>query len=324
MIPNPSIIQWLLQGDPWVRYNTRTHLLLQAGDHPEVAADHCSMISSDLVVSIIKELKEWPGKIVNSHKSADAEFHKLAFLANIGLKRSDPGIDEIVEKIMQYQSEEGPFMVTMNIPVHFGGTGQDTGAWALCDSPLVVYSLAKFGMHNDERVQRSALYLNGLISENGYPCRVSKELGKFRGPGKKSDPCPFATLIMLKMMLEIPSLMDSPEVVVAADSLLDRWQNSLAEHPYMFYAGTDFRKLKLPFIWYDLLHVTEVLSRVNAVKTDARLLEMVAVIESKASADGKFIPESIYKYWSGYDFGQKKVPSRWLTLETYAVLNRFQ
>jgi hypothetical protein len=324
MKSNPDIIQWLLQGDPWVRYNTRTRILLQPMDHPDVTSDHGSLVSSDLVVSIINELKEWPGKIVNSHKSADAAFHKLAFLANIGIKSSDPGIEEIVEKIMLHQSEEGPFTVKMNIPVHFGGTGKDTMAWALCDSPLIVYSLAKFGLQNDERVLHAAQYLKSLITENGYPCRVSKELGKFRGPGKKSDSCPFATLIILKMMLEIPSLMGSPEVSVAADSLLDRWQNSSTEHPYMFYAGTDYRKLKLPYIWYDLLHVVEVLSRVKEVKEDSRLRQMVSLIESKASPDGAFIPESIYKYWSQADFGQKKVPSRWLTLEVYDVLNRFQ
>ena len=28
----------------------------------------------------------------------------------------------------------------------------------------------------------------------------------------------------------------------------------------MFFMGTDFRKLKVPLVWYDLLHVLDVLS----------------------------------------------------------------
>jgi N-acetyl-anhydromuramyl-L-alanine amidase AmpD len=39
----------------------------------------------------------------------------------------------------------------------------------------------------------------------------------------------------------------------------------------MFFMGTDFRKLKAPFIWYDILHATEVLSWYTYARSDSRM-----------------------------------------------------
>ena len=70
--------------------------------------------------------------------------------------------------------------------------------------------------------------------------------------------------------------------------------------------GTDFAKLKAPLVWYDILHVTEVLTQFPGCSEDKRLLEMLAVIEAKADAEGRFRAESVWKAWSDWDFGQKK------------------
>jgi hypothetical protein len=96
------------------------------------------------------------------------------------------------------------------------------------------------------QVQKATKYLFSLVHENGWRCVVSKELGKFRGPGKKEDPCPYATLAMLKMLSQFVEWRQSKEAHAGAECLLDLWQRSLELHPYMFYMGTDFRKLKAP------------------------------------------------------------------------------
>jgi hypothetical protein len=82
----------------------------------------------------------------------------------------------------------------------------------------------------------------------------------------------------------------------------------------MFYMGTDFRKAKAPFIWYGIVHVSDVLSQFSWIRNDSRLLEMVQLIRSKADGEGKYTPESEWTAWRSWDFGQKKEPSRWLTL----------
>ena len=117
-------------------------------------------------------------------------------------------------------------------------------------------------------MQAAIAYLVDLLRENGWPCAVSKELGNFRGPGRKDDPCPFANLAMLKALSQVEALRDSPACRVGAETLLTLWRESAERHPYMFFMGNDFRKLKVPFIWYDLLHVLDVLTRFAWLKDD--------------------------------------------------------
>ena len=282
------------------------------------------MIVQPKLQLILRELKDWPGIVLSSHKSASQPFHKLSFIADVGLTKQDLEMREIVEKVMEHKSGEGPFQLPTNIPKHFGGSGSNEWAWALCDAPVIVYALAKFGLTEDEQVQKAAKYLAGLVSENGWPCAVSKELGKFRGPGRKDDPCPYATLAMLKMLSQFDEWKNREEVHVGAECLLGLWEKSLELHPYMFYMGTDFRKIKAPFVWYDILHVLDVLSQFSWLKKDLRLREMSEILKSKADNEGKYTPESEWKAWQGWDFGQKKQPSRWLTFLVLRILRRIE
>jgi hypothetical protein len=315
-------IDWLLEGEPYIEYRARRDLLEQAEHVSSVSSARQAMLASPPVQNLIAELSARPGTVISSHKSASQPFHKLTFLADLGLTANDPGVDTIIARILAHQSDEGPFQLPTNIPTHFGGTGQDQWAWALCDAPLTLYALAKFGLQEHPAVRAASRYLVELIHENGWPCAVSKELGKFRGPGRKEDPCPFANLAMLKALVELDEFQDTPAAHVGAETLLSLWNESIFRHPYMFYMGSDFRKLKIPFVWYDLMHVLEVLSRFIWLKQDARLLDVLGILESKMDAQGHFTLESIWTAWKDWEFGQKKMPSRWLTLLAWRIMKR--
>jgi len=317
-----TTIKWLLEGDPWVEYRTRVDLLKQSENEPEVIRARKEMIDHPKIQSLLKELKNWPGAVLSSHKSASQPFHKLSFLADVGLRKGDSDINEIVEKIFEHKSVEGPFQLPMNISKHYGGSGNDEWAWALCDAPIIIYSLAKFGFYNENQIQKAVKYLVDFVRYNGWPCTVSKELGKFRGPGRKDDSCPYATFAMLKMLSQLDEWKDSREVHVGAECLMNLWKRSRELHPYMFYMGTDFRKIKAPLIWYDILNVLDVLSQFDWLKNDERVKEMVEIVKSKVDLEGKYTPESEWKAWKGWDFGQKKEPSRWLTFVILKILKR--
>ena len=115
---------------------------------------------------------------------------------------------------------------------------------------------------------------------------------------------------------------DSQASRIGAETLLSLWQDSTERHPYMFFMGTDFRKLKAPLVWYDLVHVLDVLSRLPWLARDTRLHEMLGVLTSKADAQGRFTPESIWTAWKAWEFGQKQAPSRWLTLLAWRIIQR--
>ncbi len=121
-------INWLLEGEPWVEYRTRTDLLGQSENEPEVDLARKEMISHSKIQLLLEELKEWPGLVLSSHKSASQPFHKLSFVAELGLREGDPNIDKIVEKIYEHKSDEGPFQLPTKIPKHFGGSGSNE--WA--------------------------------------------------------------------------------------------------------------------------------------------------------------------------------------------------
>jgi hypothetical protein len=59
-------------------------------------------------------------------------------------------------------------------------------------------------------------------------------------PGRKDDPCPYATLAMLKMLSQFDEWKNSKETHAGAECLLGLWKKSSELHPYMFYMGTDF------------------------------------------------------------------------------------
>lgn len=316
------LMEWLTTPEDWISYRVRRDLLGEAEDNPKVRFARDQMLADVRIQELIEELAGWPGKVIASHKSASQHFHKLTFLADLGLTRQDAGIERIIEQIMSHQSAEGPFTLPMNTDQHSGKTQGDRWAWALCDAPIVLYGLTKFGCADDPAVDLAYNYLVKLVRENGWPCAVSEELGNFRGPGRKSDPCPFANLAMLKALSIHSQYRESAAVKTGAETLLNLWENRVNAHPYIFYMGTDFSKLKSPLVWYDLLHVLDVLSNFSWLYSDPRFLNMLGVLEQKADPQGRFTSESIWTAWKDWEFGQKKTPSRWLTFLALRIIDR--
>ena len=315
-----KLVEWLLDGPPWVQYRTRLDLLGESEDEPEVVTARQAMVAAPQVQGLLAELAQWPGPVLKSHKDAKHLLHKLVFVADLGLQASDPGLAPLVERILSHRAAEGPFCILVNIPTRFGGTGEDQWTWMLCDAPSLLYALVKLGLSEDERVKDGIHYMVGLIRENGWPCAASPELGKFRGPGRKSDPCPYANLLMLKVLSQTPEWRDSPASHAGAEALLTLWEQRKERRPYLFAMGTGFSRLKAPLIWYDVLHVLDVLTQFPWLREDPRLRDMLATVAAKADERGRFTPESVWMAWKGWDFGQKREPSRWLTLLTRRML----
>jgi hypothetical protein len=317
-----AIISWLLEGPNWLQYRVRVDLLDESPDSEENRRIHTLSLEDPAIQSLLTELANWPGPVLNSHKSAGHSLHKLVFLADLGFTIADPGIDVITQRVLEHVSRQGPTQMQMNISKSYGGSGEDQLAWALCDAPLTLYALIRFGLSDHPAVQKSASFLAGLVGENGWPCAVSPEMGKFRGPGRKEDPCPFANLVMLQALAAAAGFQDHPSTRLGVEALLTAWADRRERHPYMFYMGTDFCKLKAPLVWYDLVHVVEVLTQFPWARNDPRLQEMGSFLQGKADEQGRYTPESIWTAWKDWEFGQKKIPSRWLTFLVLRILSR--
>jgi len=308
--------------EPWLKYAARVNLLHES--KASLTDLRLEALADPKIRGYLTDVADYHSTLVTNHKNPDLPIHKLLFLLDLGFDTDVPEIQTAIDKIMDNRDSHGVYQSLTNIPTHFGGSGQDLFGWCLCDAPLLLYALVKAGVDYDDHIRPGVESLVSLHTNHAFPCAVSPEFGKFRGPGRKDDPCPYACLLMVKLLSAIPDYRESEVLQSTATSLLTLWELSQERHPYMFYMGTDFRKLKAPAMWYDLVSVVEALSRVDAVRSDERFLEMVALIRSKQDSDGRFTPEAVYLKFKDWDFGQKKAPSPYLTYLCYRILERVE
>jgi len=318
---------WLLDSDePWTRYRTLVDLLCLTEEHPDVGTAHAGMLAHPQVRALAAQAATWGERPLKRHSDASHPIYAFSSLADFGVEARDGGqLDGLaagIEAVLDHQSPEGAFQTVLNIPTRYGGSGEDTWTWILCDAPTLLYSLLKMGFAGDPRVQRAVDHLLGTVDENGWRCVVSPDLGKFRGPGRKDDPCPIVNVYALKALAQVPDLLDSPAARTGAEMLLRHWECQGERKLYLFGIGTDYRKLKYPFVWYNILHVADVLSQFPFVHDDARFRQMLDEIVVQSSAEGRFTAGSMYRYWKAWSFADKKQPSPWLTFLCCRILKR--
>lgn len=307
-------IEWLLASDePWTRYRALVDLLDRPESDPEVKAARAAMLRHPWVRALMQTAASWPGPALRRHNDASHPIYALSTLADFGVTARDRGMAATVRAVLAHQSPEGPFQTVVNIPRAFGGTDEDAWTWIMCDAPTLLYALLAMGRGKEARVRRAVDHLAGLVDDTGWRCRCSPDLGRFRGPGRAHDPCPIANVYALKALSQIQQLLDSPAAQRGAEMLLWHWAHRDERKLYLFGMGTDFRKLKYPFVWYDILHVADVLSRLPFIRADRRFRQMVETITAQADDAGRYTAGSMYQAWKGWSFADKKQPSPWLT-----------
>jgi hypothetical protein len=320
---------WLLEsGEPWTRYRTLVDLLGRPEDDAEVQAARAEIVDHPRVQALIARLQDWPGPPLKRHNDAKHPFNALPVLADFGLTLDDGGLSPIVERMLAQQHPDGPLQTIVEIPERFGGSGRPELGWSLCDATVNLYSLARLGLAGHPAVQRAADHLAGLVHEPGPErrppggWRCANSVG-FRGPGRKEDPCPISNVHALRA-LEAAGLRDHPAAAPGAEMLLTHWERQTERKLYLFGIGTDFRKLKYPFVWYHLLYVVDVLSRFPALHADPRFQEMLETLTAQADDEGRYTAASMYVAWKGWSFADKKTPSPWLTFLVRRIQKRVE
>lgn len=315
---------WLLDSDePWTRYR---YLLDVAGCHQDdrdLAAARQEMITHPSVAGLIDT--EWPGYPLKRHNDAAHPIYSIATLADFGLTRDDPGIERLADAILEHFDGSG-FETLLWLPRFLTKEKEDSEAWTwmLCDTPTLLYSLIAFGYTADPRVQGAISALEENAYANGWRCGAAESIPRFSGPGRKDDTCPIATTYALKVMTQLPDRIETDPVAAGVAALLAHWENQRDYKLRMFGIGTDFRKIKYPFVWYDILHVTDVLSRFPAARQDPRFAEMVAELTSQADPAGRYRAGSMYRAWKDWSFADKKSPSPWLTMLVLRIRHRLE
>ncbi|OGD76881.1 MAG: hypothetical protein A2Y64_08745 [Candidatus Coatesbacteria bacterium RBG_13_66_14] len=342
---------WLMAGPAFVRHRTLTDLLQGVVEMDDEDGLRREMLADPLVARLVAEVNAWEGQPpLKRHNDAAHPLHKLVFLAELGVGRGT--LAPAVESILAHQSPDGPFQIKAVIPKAYGGDDAEHWTWFACDAPLTGYALVRLGLGNDERVRRSIAYIYSRIEEHGSPCHADPFCNpKFRGPGRKGDPCPYACLLALRLFSAVPEMAESAAADRLVEMLLGHWAERGSKKYYLFGVGSDFAKLKAPRVWYDILHFADTLSRFTRARYDERFGEVIETLRSKADGLGRFTPESVWlnwnpdgkiskppakgivfyegqpvgddpANWSGWEFCQKREPSRWLTCLAWGIMGR--
>lgn len=309
-------VDWLLSGAPFVKYRTMIDLLDLPENDEQVQAARKAVLRHRPIQAILSRQNKdgyWgaPSDIHAWWPRKDTTFWLLGMLADFGLRKDTQRIAAACEYVFSTQHAEGGF-----------GWGVPTTP-AECFTGILAEALAKHGYCHDSRLAKAHRWLlSRQRSDGGFWC---KNTGQPGGPREYEPSCAFASLCVLSALVQLPTHRQDDAVVKTAQFLLECWVKrgkvKYAGHDSQI--GTGWEKLKYPYTDYRILKYVDAISRVPLARSDPRSLEVLDVLLTKRDGDGRFTPESVSKAYSEFDFGQKKLPSRWLTVLAYAAVKRW-
>ena len=310
-----ELVEWLLAGEPWVVYRALTDLLEKEENDDLVVTMRMAILKHPLVRKIFEGSNEdgyWgrPKDIHTWWPRKDTTFWILPVLADFGFTVKDKRIARAYEYVFSAQLQSGGF--GWDPPTKPGD----------CHSAIIIESLAKVGLLGDSRLQKAYGWLiRRRRLDGGFWCKNTGQIG---GPREREPSCAMATMFVLGALAQNPKLRNSEIAMKGVDFLFECWENrgkmKYAGHDSQI--GTDWEKLKYPFTDYKILKFLAVLSQFEYAKQRLQEAEMVNLLLSKRDSKGRFTPESIHKVWSDFDFGQKRKPSKWITLLALRILKR--
>jgi hypothetical protein len=317
-----EILDWLLSSElPWVEKIVHRDVFGSLPGDSELNSVDKRLFAHPLVKGEIAYCAQWPGPALKRHNTAGHPLNRLGFLVDAGLGPGVRGGKGLAKKLLTHRDRQcGAFESIIELPTVWGGSGKPEWCWMLCDAPVLAHALCAFLGDGEGRVNEALEHLASLGGECGWRCHSS--LPKVRGPGRKNDPCPIANLLALKALARSKKHCNSATCKRGTEMLLTHWEQRGQKKYRMFGIGTEFQKLRYPFIWFDILHVVDVLTRFSWTHGDRRLLEMVDIIRSKADTDGRYRAESVWMPYKQFDFGQKRTVSPMLTAMVLRVERR--
>jgi len=331
---------WLLSsGEPAAVCVALTGLLDVPEDSPEAVAAREAVVADAGTRLLIDRLHAWDSpEGFPGHDSPRFVVNGLQLLADMGLRAGDsPVIERLLDQMLEHQDPDGRF-------ASFGTLRtRPESAWGalLCDTHAISDILLRYGRVGDARLDAAlecmATDMQATAQGIGWLCRPQPETG-FRGPGRKSDLCPQATLEALRAASHLPADRRPSGTLAAARTILAVWRRRSEARPYMFGHGVRFKRVKWPNFWYDSLWVLETLGRfpelwnAEAPSEDAAgtvTVDRAAVAELAAclvaynvAPEGRVVPRRTYRGFETFSFGQKKVPSPFATARVAVALRR--
>ena len=298
-----EIINWLLEGPPWLKYAVEFQLLDKKPSVKQALADN----SIKNLVTSLKDTQGIPALQTGMVSYKGKVYWDLFFLADIGFSIKDLHLEKEAQSIYDLQSPDGSF-ITMN----------DMKPGFFCIPTILLSSLKKMNYSEDVKLnQFIQLILKTQRLDGGWHCAKQRAVGQRL---QCTESCPMDNLNILLLLGQFEKYRTDSQFNGAIDLLLTHWDRQGEKwRPYGFGIGTDFKKLKYPAVTYGILRVLDVLSLFPYAVSNKSFHDMMNHVRAK-SKNGMYSAESTVNFYSGFDFGQKKEPSRWITF----LINRIE
>lgn len=322
--PDPT--PWLLASDePQARWVTLACLVTEgpagatasaaAGRAAALAEAHAAVLADPATRSLLDRIPDWESPVdLSGHNRPELATNLLDLLADIGLtEEDDPRIAHLIGQMLSHTDSDGRFIA-------FAVQRSGPAVWGClpCDTHAIADVALRFGHVDDPRVRRALAAAEADLAETdmgpAWLCRPDAVTG-FRGPGRKTEPCPQTTLEALRAFSWIPEAERPAWLGSVAHTVLEIWRQRGERRPYMMGHGRQFKTVKWPPTWYGAYEIVDVLGRLPDTWQDMpedrhSLAEIAAcLLEYNVAADGRVTPLSAFRDFDELSITDKKKPS---------------
>jgi hypothetical protein len=316
--PNSSVIQWLLDADPAIRWQAMRDLIGAPAE--EVAAERARVATEGAgarLLALQGADGSWAGAAWNH--GWDSTMHVLTLLRELGLDPASDAARRAVGLVRDCVRWRGWDWDGTWRGWDFDGTPFFVGEVEPCINGQVAASGAYFGQDVQRIVDR---LLGGQLPDGGWNCEA--ESGSTRSSFN-------TTICVLEALLEYELAGGSRAAVTEArlrgqEYLLERRlfrRLSTGEVIERDRKGdTAWTRFAFPTWWhYDVLRGLEYLRRAGATP-DERVAEAIELVASKRDGDGRWPLETQYPGTMPVETDEGEgQPSRWNTLRALRVLD---
>jgi hypothetical protein len=302
MMPEKSVLQWLLDSDPSIRWQVMRDL---TEEPTEVVAGERSRVDSEGWGARLLDLQgpdgNWGDDIATSHWRSN--LYTLLLLRNLGLDPTSERARKAVG-LVRDRVTWGP---------EFGNSPFFEGEVEPCINGGVVALGGYFGRTSDRLVDR---LLGEQLTDGGWNCEAE------RGSVRSSF---HTTICVLEGLLEYEK---AKGVTAAVTDARVRAQEYLLERRLFRRLSSGevieptWTRLTFPTMWhYDVLRGLDYLRRAG-VTPDERVDEAVELVVERRQPDGRWLLDEPHRDAVHDDLeGGAGQPSRWNTLRAVRVLD---
>jgi hypothetical protein len=304
---NQGIIEWLLEGPPWVRFAVETHLL-------DAKPDAASALREAPIQRLLRRLKDERGGIraLETGKVTWAEtgnaYWDLFFFTDIGLTAQQMRITDEIEEFLERQLPDGTFV-----------TEDGHASNWFCVSGIFLSGVARAGYREHGRMGKCIQYILSEQRSDGWRCGLDHTSG---GNYEGAESCPMDNLNILQLLGQYEEFRRDSRFNGAIDLLLEHWMRRDEKWRLTgFGVGKRYKTLEYPAVKYGILRVLDVVSLFPYAATREGFRDMLEFVERK-SVNGRYQAEAAHGAYGDFDFGQTREPSRWLTFLVERIKRR--